>query len=93
MFTSNIGGVPALKMVPLHELDTEVAYLSGDQSTVVIKDANGAFSVFDLENNSFQIYDWNDTSTLLDDHPSCAMFFPSESVKVAIRLEIMGGGE
>lgn len=92
MFTFNIGGVPALKMIPLDELDSDTCYLSGDQSTVVCKDSDGNFAVFTLDPKGFELYQWNDSDSLLDNNPSCSIFFPSETVKISLRLEIMGGG-
>lgn len=93
MFSYNIGGVPALKMVPLDEIDHETPYLSSDQESIVVKDNDGSIVVFGLKDSAFNVYAWNDSSSLLENNPGCAMFYPSESVKVSIRLEIMGGGE
>lgn len=93
MFSYNIGGVPALKMAPLGEIDYETPYLSSDQESVIVKDADGGMVVFGLKDSSFNIYEWNDSSRLVENNPGCAMVYPSESVKVVIRLEIMGGGD
>lgn len=93
MFTYNIGGVPALKMIPLDELDSNICYLSSDHSTIVCKDDDGSYAVFGLVSKDFQIYDWNGGGDLQENNPSCSVFFPSEAVKVSMRFEIMGGGE
>ena len=91
LFTHNIGGVPALKMVPLEEIGYKTAYLSSDQESVIVKDAEGGMVVFGLKDSSFNIYEWNESSRLLENNPCCAMFYPSEVVKVSMRFEIMGG--
>lgn len=93
MFTFNIGGVPALKMLALGDLDSETCYLSGDHRLVVAKDGDGNHAVYDLQDSTFQIYGWNDTDDMISNHESCNAFFPAEVVKVAIRIEIMGAGD
>ena len=93
MFTFNIGGTPALSMLALSDIDVDTLYLSSDQKAVIMQDSReGGHIVFDLVSNDIQIYDCNEQSEIIENHPALAVLFPSETVKVAMRLEIMGGG-
>lgn len=92
MFSYNIGGVPALKMIRLSDTDSDKFYLSSDQSVIVFRDsANGSTVLYDLVRQNIEVYDEGCTYELTENHPSCSMLFPSEVVKVSMRFEIMGG--
>lgn len=92
MFSYNIGGVPALKMVHLSDTDPDKFYLSSDQSVIVFRDsANGSTILYDLVRQNIEVYDEGCTYELTENHPSCSMLFPSEVVKVSMCFEIMGG--
>lgn len=93
MFTFNIGGVPALKMIPMDAIQSDTFYLSSDQSAVITQDRDtDIYIVFDLTSGKMCLYDPSCTYELRENHPSCSMLFPSETVEISLRLEIMGGG-
>lgn len=93
MFKVNFSGVPALKMIPLDDIDHETFYLSSDQSAVLFKDGDGEFVVYDLDSNQIQVYHWNCVDELKENHPSCSAFYPAEVVKISMAFEIVGGGD
>lgn len=90
MFKVVFDGVPTLKMIPLEAIDGETFYLSSDQSTVLLKDGDGEFVVFDLDSRQVIVYHWNCRVELLENHPYCATFYPAETVKVSMAFEISG---
>ena len=91
MFKVVFDGVPTLKMIPIEAIDGETFYLSSDQSTVLLKDGDGEFVVFDLDSRQIIVYHWNCRVELLENHPSCSTFYPAETVKVSMAFEIVGG--
>ena len=92
MFSYNIGGVPVLKVVPFDDIKSDTLYLSSDQSCVLSQDRDtDIYTVFDLTTAKMRMFDASCSYELKENHPSCAVLFPSDSVKVSIRLEIMGG--
>lgn len=93
MFNAQFTGVPSLKMLALTDLDCDTCYLSGDHRIVVAKDGDGNHAVFDLQDNTFQIYSWNDCDDMVSNHESCNAFFPAEVVKVSLSLGIVGGSD
>lgn len=90
MFKVVFDGVPALKMIPFEDTDHETLYLSSDQCQVMVKDLDGEFVVFDLDSHQISVYHWNNADGLLENHPSCAAFYPAETVKVSMAIEVVG---
>lgn len=90
MFKVVFDGVPALKMIPFEDIDGETLYLSSDQSTVMLKDGDGEFVVFDLDSRQVVVYRWDCRVELLENHPSCATFYPAETVKVSMAIQVVG---
>lgn len=90
MFKVVFNGVPALKMIPLEDTDHETLYLSSDQNQVMVKDSDGEFVIFDLTSNQLSVYQWNNADGLLEKHPACAAFYPAETVKVSMSIEVVG---
>lgn len=94
MFEFNIGGVPVLKMVPFDDIKSETLYLSSDQSCVLCQDRDtDIYTVFDLTDNKMRLFDSSCSYELKENHPSCAVLFPSETVEITMRLNIMGGNK
>ena len=90
MFKVVFDGVPALKMIPFEDTDHETLYLSSDQRQVMFKDADGEFVVFDLEFHKITVYHWNNADGLLENHRACAAFYPAETVKVSMAIQVVG---
>lgn len=90
MFKVVFDGVPALKMISLDDIDHETFYLSSDQSAALFKDGDGEFIVFDLDSHRISVYHWNNSDTLLENHPACAAFYPAETVKVSMAIQVVG---
>lgn len=94
MFTFNIGGTLALSMLALSDIDSDTLYLSSDKKAVIMQDSRDEnYIVFDLRCTDIQVYDNHEQSEIIENHPALAVLFPPETVKVAMRLEIMGGGD
>ena len=90
MFKVVFDGVPVLKMISLDDIDHETFYLSSDQSAVLFKDGDGEFVIFDLAFHKISVYHWNDSDTLLENHPACAAFYPDETIKVSMAIQVVG---
>lgn len=91
MFTVNTNGVPALKMVPLSDIYSNKFYLSSDHSAVVFRDGNEATVIYDLNEHNIMVYgDDCGNFEITENHPSCAILFPSDVVKVSMVFNIQG---
>ena len=90
MFKVVFDGVPALKMIPFEDTDHGTLYLSSDQCQVMVKDVDGEFVIFDLDSHQISVYHWNNSDTLLENHHACAAFYPAETVKVSMAIQVVG---
>lgn len=94
MFTFNIGGVPALKMLSIDSIDRSTYYLTADQKCVVFREQrDDSYIVFDLKEGDITVYCDGDLSDLLDNWAGAAMVFPAGTVSISLNLAINGGGD
>lgn len=93
LFTYNIGGLPTLNLIPLEHIEDGKFYLSSGQTAIAYRDrGTDTVTLYQLQSGKIDLYDSSCMYELKEDNPDCAMFFPAETVKIAMRLEIMGGG-
>lgn len=90
MFKVVFDGVPALKMIPFEDIDHETLYLSSDQCHVMVQNVEGDFVIFDLDSHQISVYHWDNSDTLLENHPACVAFYPAETVKVSMAIQVVG---
>lgn len=94
LFTHNIGGVPALNLIPLNSIQEGKFYLSSGQSAIAYRDREvDVIMIYKLGDGKIEVYEIHDQYELKENNPDCAMFFPHEVVNVSMRFEIMGGGD
>ncbi len=46
--------------------------------------------IFDLDSHQISAYHWNNSDTLLENHPACAAFYPAETVRVSMAIQVVG---
>ena len=93
LFThNNIGGVPALNLIPLNSIQEGKFYLSSGQTAVAYRDRQvDVIIIYRLGTGEIEVYENHDQYELKENNPDCAMFFPLEVVNVSMHFEIMGG--
>lgn len=94
MFEFNIGGVPALKMLPLEETSPNTFYLTADQRCVICREPrDDGYIVFDLKDKDITVFCDGEVSELLHNYSGASMVFPAGTVSVSLSLSINGGGK
>lgn len=92
MFTFNIGGVPALKMIPIDQIERNTFYLTADQRCVVCREPrDDSYIVFDLKEEDITVFCEGGISDLLDNYSGASMVFPAGTVEISLNLAINGG--
>ena len=92
MFSFNIGGVPALKMIPLADIDSNKFYLSSDQQLVIMFNAtvSDSYIVYNLDKGYVEVFG-DDSAEVISEYPALAMVYPDHMVSISLNLAINGG--
>lgn len=89
MIKVNFNKAPELSLIPYHDMDEGIPYLSSDKRFVILKSSYDNFVIFDLEfNKDISSYSETDFRDFTFDNAGAVMLFPEGTVKIEFIINI-----
>lgn len=80
---------PELSLIPYHDMEEGILYLSSDKRFVILRSGYDNFVIFDLEfNRDISSYTEADFRDFIFDNAGAVMLFPAGTVNIEIAINI-----